>query len=103
MKIIRVDNIINVPKGVAECPICGGPIFAIPTSFALADDGWKLVKNGCFCSCSTCYYNPEDAVEDTEWVEVNKVVLEWINENFRFADEYPEGEFEFVPISVDEK
>ncbi len=88
MKTIPVKN-IRVPASIATCPVCGKNVIVTPTTLALADDGWKLAKDGCFCFCKEYHYNPEDAAQDDyeTWSKINKKVLAWINDNFRFSDE----------------
>ena len=91
MKTIPVKN-IEVSRNIATCPVCGENVIVTPTAFALASDGWKLIKDGCFCFCKDCHYNAEDAAQDDyeTWSQINKKVLAWVNDNFRFSDEIAE-------------
>ena len=107
-QILQPGDVIKIPAEVAVCPICGSALVARPSwpcnlgcSWAgcPCHTGWLLVKGqwqieSCNIDCET---GPD--IEDEQWwpwaaghysqpyidwLPVEKKVVDWINENYRF-------------------
>lgn len=89
---LKPEEVVEIPKEVAVCPICRGTLYASCDQWAEENKDW--VVDSINMDCETEPDIDSDNWQDwftghysapyIDWLPVEKIVIDWLNKNYRW-------------------
>ena len=91
-EMLKTDAVIEVPKEIAVCPICGGKLTVGCDGWIELDDGWAADSLSIDCETEPDidgndwddWFRGHYSMPYIDWLPVEYHILRWLNENYRW-------------------